>query len=169
MSWVQVVLDFLRQFWPFQIVYSWQKGIRFWCGKQGRALEPGVYMFLPFFSHIETVNVRPDILQTRNQTLTTKDGVSVLVSTNVAYEIFDAVASFVNVQKMLDNLGDECRSQLAGRIRDYTFDELLESQDDIEESCLASIGEVAAEWGVTIIRVSLADFTKTFSLANSAV
>jgi regulator of protease activity HflC (stomatin/prohibitin superfamily) len=109
--------------------------------------------------------VKPDIVRLENQDLTTKDGVGVSVSANVLYEIFDARASFVAVQHTVASLCDECRSQLSHRIRDYNYEELLHDQSDLEEKCAISINAKAEEWGITIIRVSLADFIRTKHLS----
>src|SRR5690348_1688464 len=103
MGWLQPILDFLRQFWPFQIVHSYELGIRFWCGNDTKELDPGLYMFVPFFGSIETMHVRPDVIWLANQDLTTQDGVGITLSATLLYEIDDARAAFVNVQNVTDN------------------------------------------------------------------
>lgn len=167
MSWVQVVLDFLRQFWPFEIVYSYQKGVRFWCGHDTAELDPGLYMFVPFFGHIETVNVKPDILRLSNQNLTTRDGLGVSCDLTVAYEIFDARAAHVAVQQVVDNLADEARAALAIGVRTHTYDEILTDQHATEAHMLEAVNATAEEWGVIVSRVSLVDFIRTKNLSFS--
>lgn len=165
MSWVQVVLDFLRQFWPFEIVYSYQQGVRFWCGHDRKKLAPGLYMFVPFFGKIEVMDVKTDVIRLQNQNLTTLDGQPVSVSANVTYHIDDARKAFTNVQQIIDNLADECRTGLARGVRDYEYDELLTAQGEMEEDVAQAIQEAAEEWGVTIHRVTLVDFVKTKNIS----
>lgn len=169
MGWLQPIIDFLRQFWPFEIVYSYQRGVRFWCGTDTAELDAGLYMFMPFFGRIEVIDSQPDVMRLANQDLTTKDGVPVSVSLNVLYEINDARAAFVKVQKVTDNIADECRAGVAQAVRAYTFDELLAKQEEIENTIADSVAEVAGEWGVQVHRVNFADFirTKALSLTRS--
>lgn len=169
MSWVQVIFDFLARFWPFQIVYSYQKGVRFWCGTDTAELEPGLYAFIPGLGHIECINVVQDIIRLENQNLTTKDGYAVIISANVVYEIFDARLSFCSVQHLASSLADECRSQISHRLREYDYTALLSGQGVVEEASRAAIDAVAEEWGVSISRVSFADFSKTKVLSLAKI
>jgi regulator of protease activity HflC (stomatin/prohibitin superfamily) len=165
MNIIKDILDFLRQFWPFEIVYAYQRGVRFWCGKDTAELQPGLYMFVPFFGHIETVNVKTDTLQIQNQNLTTRDGTGISVSANMTYQVVDARAAYVNVQAFVNNIADECRTALATRIRDHDYADLLAEQDDLEAECLETINAAAGEWGVEVIHVGLADFIRTKNLS----
>lgn len=165
MGWLQPIIDFLRQFWPFEIVYSYQRGVRFWCGVDKAELDSGLYMFCPFFGKIEVIDSQPDVMRLANQDLTTKDGVPVSVSLNVLYEIHDARAAFVKVQKVTDNIADECRAGVAAAVRDCTFPELLARQGEIENEIADNVAKVAGEWGVQIHRVNFADFIRTRALS----
>lgn len=169
MSWVETLLSFLRQFWPLEVVYQWQMGVRYWRGRViGGNLEPDVYWFLPFLMHVETVNVTPDILKLWNINCTSRDGVALRVRANVRYEIFDAVAAFNNVQDYRDNLGDECRTHLASVVRQADFATLLADQANVEREAKNAANKVVKDWGIKVIRCSITDFIKTkdISLAN---
>ena len=165
MTWVQAIFDFLRQFWPFEIVYSYQQGIRFWCGNDVAEIDPGLYMFVPFFGRIEVLDTKPDVMRLANQDLTTLDGVGVTVSANVPYEINSARAAFVNVQKVTDNIADECRTAVAQAVRSHTYAELLAQQGEIENDVADRVAKVAGEWGVQVHRVNFADFIRTKSIS----
>jgi regulator of protease activity HflC (stomatin/prohibitin superfamily) len=169
MSWIQYLFDFIGRFWPFVVVYSFQRGVRFWCGVDRKILEPGLYAFLPGLGHIEIVNVKEDILRLENQNLTTKDGTALHVSSNSTYEVIDARKAFCAVQDYKNNLADECRTQLARGIREYTYAELLEDQSGLEESLCEDMNAAAEPWGITVSRVGLADFVRTKSLSLAKV
>jgi regulator of protease activity HflC (stomatin/prohibitin superfamily) len=168
MSWIQVVLDWLRQFWPFEVIYSYQRGVRFWLGRDVGLLEPGLHMVVPFFGHIEAVAIKPDLVRLGNQNCTTKDGKTILVAANILYHVADARAAFCNVQEFSASIADAARVFLASQIREYDLAELLESQADLEEGCAEDINEAAKDWGIVVSRVGLCDFTPTrsFALAN---
>lgn len=168
MNIVQAILDWLRQFWPFCIVYSYQRGVRFWLGRDVALLEPGLYMYVPFFGHIETVTVVQDYVRLGNQNLTTKDGKPLLVSCNIRYEVTDARAAFTQVQEFVASLSDAARQAFSSAVRDYEYADLLAKQADLERDCKTAINKVTQKWGVKVTNVGLADFilTRSFSLAT---
>jgi regulator of protease activity HflC (stomatin/prohibitin superfamily) len=169
LNWFQALVDFLTRFWPFEIVHSYERGVRFWLGTPSKEpSSPGLKVFVPWFGSVATVEVMPDILKLFNQNVTTKDGKSLMISANIRYEITDAVAAHCNVQDYKDNLADEARTHIATQVRELNYEELLHDQTAFEKSCKKAISPVVKEWGVKIIRVGLADFivTKNFSLAN---
>lgn len=168
MNFIKDILDFLRQFWPFEIVHSYERGVRFWLGEDVALLEPGLYMFVPFFGSIHTVAVVQDYIRLGNQNLTTKDGKTLLVSSNVRYEVTDARAAFVGVQEFPVSLADAARQHLSSAIREYDYADLLAKQSDLERDTKNAINKVSTKWGVKVTNVGLADFisTRSFSLAN---
>lgn len=178
MSWVQAVIDFLRQFWPFEIVWEYQLGIRYWRGRvvrtdrwwlSGGNLPPGIYMFVPFFGHIEPINVKPDILRLYNMNITTSDDKSLRVRANVRWEIFDAILFWNEVQDGKDNLGDESRTNIPRVMRKRAYLELLADQDKVEREAKNEINEVAKQWGIKVRRVGLTDFIKTKDISVAQV
>lgn len=173
MSWIQALLEFLRPFFPFVIVMHFERGCRYWRGQivEGRFggnLEPNWYWCIPFFMHIETVPVKPDILKSFNMNITTADDKSIRVRANVRFEIFDAVRAWNEVQDYKDNLGDECRTHIARVMRKREYLDLLADQDRVEREAKNEINAVVKEWGIKILRVGITDFTRTrdISLAN---
>lgn len=168
MNWFQAIIDFLHQFWPLCVVYSYQRGIRFWLGVDKKELGPGLYAFIPFFGHIEVVNVAPDVLKLFDQNVTTKDGVGVMINANVLFTIVDARASFINVQDLQHSLGDAMRRHLAKRVREWTWPELTENQSELERSLKRTMTNSVKDWGVRIDDAGFTCFikTKNFSLVN---
>ena len=173
-SWVQALLDFLAKFWPFVIVYHFERGVRYWRGRIvggrfGGNLDPGWYLVVPFWSHIETVPVKPDILKLYNMNITTADDSSLRVRANVRYEIFDATAAWNEVQDYKDNLADEARTHIPRVVRKREYKELLADQDTIERECKNEMNKVVKDWGIKVIRVGITDFTKTRDISLAQV
>lgn len=169
MNFIKDILDFLRQFWPFIIVHSYERGVRFWLGRDVALLEPGLHLFVPFFGSIHTVAVVQDYIRLGNQNLTTKDGKPVLVSCNVRYEVTDARSAFCDVQEFPVSLGDAARQYLSAAIREYEYAELLAKQSDLERDIKKAINNVSTKWGVKVTNVGLADFILTRSISLASV
>lgn len=168
MNWFSAIIDFLTRFWPFEVVYSYQRGIRFWLGTDTKELGPGLYMFIPYFGHIEVVNVAPDVLKLFDQNVTTKDGVGVMISANVLYTVVDPRASFINVHDLHHSLGDAFRRHIAKRVREWTWDELYANQTELERSIKRTMTNSVKDWGVRVDDAGFTCFikTKNFSLVN---
>lgn len=168
MNWFQAIIDFLHQFWPLCVVYSYQRGIRFWLGVDKKEVGPGLYAFVPFFGHIEVVNVAPDVLKLYDQAVTTKDGIGVMIACNVCFRVVDARKSFIEVQELHSSISDIFRQHINKRVRAWTWDELLEKQSDLESSARKTMTTAVKDWGVEVDNIGFVSFVKTrnFSLAN---
>lgn len=168
MNVIATLLDWLRQFWPFVIVHSYERGVRFWLGRDVALLEPGLHAYVPFFGSIHAVSVVQDYIRLGNQNLTTRDGKPLLVSCNVRYEVTDLRAAFTQVQEFPVSLADAARQALTAAIREYDYADLLPKQSELERDIKKKVNAVSKDWGVRVLNVGLADFisTRSFSLAN---
>jgi regulator of protease activity HflC (stomatin/prohibitin superfamily) len=170
MSWVQALIEWLRQFWPFVIVMHYERGVRYWRGQiVGDALEPDWYWCVPFFMHVETIPVKPDILKLWNLNVSTKDDRQLRVRANIRYELFDAVKAWNEVQDYKDNLGDEARTHLSKVVRERDYADLLADQATVEREAKNAMNAVVKEWGIKVIRCSITDFTKTRDISLASV
>lgn len=170
MTWFQALLEWLRMFWPFIIVMHFERGVRYWRGQiVGGNLEPNWYWCVPFFMHVETIPVKPDILRLYNMNISTQDDVAIRLRANVRFEITDAIAAWNNVQDYKDNMADEARTHIARVVRGREYAELLADQDKIERECKNEMNAVVKEWGIKVIRVGITDFTKTRDISLAQV
>jgi len=139
--------------------------VRFWCGHAKKELAPGLYMFVPYFGSIYTEQVKPDIIRLYKQNITTSDGVGLMLSANVRYEIVSLLKCVINVQDHKDNLSDEARTAMARVVREKTYSELLSQQKAIETEIRSAMAAVVNDWGVKVWRVSIVDLIKSRSIA----
>ncbi len=160
MSWIQFILEWLHQFWPIRIVYSYQQGVRFWLGEDTKELTTGCYWFLPFFGNIEIVPTVPDVLDLGIHSITTKDNWCITFSANVAYEITSARLMFTKVQDFETSLQRIAEGHIASKVRDWTYEELIDSQKDLERSLKDTLETRAKNWGVKIHVVWVTDLVK---------
>lgn len=151
-------------------MFDYERGVRYWRGRVvGDQLPADWYWCVPFFMHIETVHIKPDILKLWNLCVTCKDGTAIRMRANVRYEIFDAVSAWNEVQDYKDNLADECRTNLAKVIRELDFPSLLADQGKVEREAKNAMNSVVKEWGIKVIRVGLTDFIKTKDISLAQV
>lgn len=149
---------------------QWERGVRYWRGRViGASLEPDWYWCVPFFMHVETVPVTPDILKLWNLCISTRDNTGIRVRANVRYEIFDAVKAWNEVQDYKDNLADEARTHIARVVRKLEYAALLADQDSVERDCKNEMNKVVKDWGIKVIRVGLTDFIRTRDISLAQV
>lgn len=155
------ILDWLHDLWPFRIVRPYQRGVRFWLGNvTGDQLTPGLYAFIPFFMAIEVVDVVEDVIDLPTQSITTKDGRMVSFSANISFEITDAVAMWTQVQDFQENLSRVACGHLAMKVREWSWDELQESQKKLESSLKDTLTTRVKGWGCKILECRLTDMVQ---------
>ena len=163
---MQAIFAFLREFWrslwPFGIVRSYQRGIRFRLGIDVAEIQPGWYFAWWVVEDVVVVNVVPDVLDLPVQSITAADGAEITVSANIAYEITDARAMFTKVQDFQDSLSRIAMNHLAQKIRAWTWKELQDHQAELERSLKGTLTTRLARlgWGVEIIDVGLTDLVR---------
>jgi len=117
-SWVEALLNFLAKFWPFVLVNQWERGVpmlfgrvcRRWCFLAA-PLPPGLFVYFPWFSEIETVSIVPNPVSTPMLDLTLSDGKSLSYSVTAIMQVFDPVLAITTVddyrESMLELLGSK--------------------------------------------------------------
>ena len=82
---------------PYEVIHEWEQGVK---TKLGRIVKTcrhtngvrgtGLHFYWPLVGGIDTQNTNTSTMQTNDQTLTTQDGVAVVVAMTIAYRITDA-------------------------------------------------------------------------------
>jgi regulator of protease activity HflC (stomatin/prohibitin superfamily) len=164
MSWVEAILSRLADLWPFVRIARFQRGVRTthipFRGIRVDVLEPGVHGCLWFFQQIQEQTVVEQVYNLPTQSVTCKDGTQVTVSANFAFDITDAEAAALNVFDLQDSLQGLAMMQIARKLRDWTWDELMAHQTDLERSIRDTLTTRAKEWGVRITAVGITDLVK---------
>ena len=105
MSWFQALIDFLAKFWPFVIIEQWERGVPMVFGKVRRRwawrrtpLQPGLYVLVPWFTHIEPVEITKRPVSTPLLDITLSDGKTTLsYSATAVMQVRDPVEAVTQV------------------------------------------------------------------------
>lgn len=154
---MQAFIDFLLQVWRdllcFKIIAPWEEGLRVRFGKRYRAFGPGVHFKLPFFDQFHVMNVRRQTVDLEDQTVETKDGVPVLVSLSLQYEIRNVANVFVKVQDFDVSLLTEAMNIVAAWINTHLYEEC--TIERVVRDNYEPIRKIGFEWGCTVLRLSV--------------
>jgi regulator of protease activity HflC (stomatin/prohibitin superfamily) len=159
-NWLDKLLDLLHSFWPLRIVTSYEKGVRFWLGRDTAELSTGIYAFLPWFGDIKIVTVVPDVMDLGVHSITTKDDRTITFSANVAYEITDARAMYTKVQDFATSLSRLAEGHMAAKIREWSYEEMVANQRELERSLERTLNTRAKVWGVSVLDCWLTDLVE---------
>lgn len=159
----QWLLDRVMAWWPVRLVDADEQGVKFTGGKKLTLLEPGVHWFFPKWETIEKVNVKYQEVDCLTQALETTDGVGILISVNVGYDIRNAVKWRTEVQEFDDTLERRVRGLVAQSILPMSWEELrnAETVAALSQAVLTDLRDHGAKWGVRFRNVSVTDLARS--------
>ena len=145
------------------IVRDYEGGVCLRWGKFNRMLEPGFHWLWPF--GVEEVALCNVVLETRNtqpQSLTTKDGVSLVISTVVTYTVSDPRTYLLGVFDASNVIDDSTAGTVSRAVEDSDWVEIR--GDGWAEKLTSTVRRRAKRYGVDIISVQPSDLTRSRSI-----
>jgi len=162
---VDLLVQFIGLFYVCEIVEPYQSGVRVTLGKPGAIVNPGLRFHWPFrIGHILVENVVLETKRVGPQSLTTlpdeahPDGVEVVIGTVVSFKIFDVKAFLLEVEGRNQFIEDITYGTTAKFVMSRTWKQLAEV--DIAHELTKTLRADAKKYGVEVVRVQLADFTR---------
>jgi membrane protease subunit HflK len=165
--WGEKLLDWFIACWAFfkfiEVVEEYQMGIVLRWGRYHRTIEPGRRWIIPF--RIERAiceNVVDKATPLSSQSLTTKDGKSVVLSAVVCWRVKDIRKFLLNVEGQetaLVTAAPGCITRLVVR---STWEEA--STDKFLDQVTTEVRAKARKHGIEVLEVSLRDLTTARSI-----
>ena len=160
---VDVLVQFINLFKFWVIITDWEMGIILRWGKFNRMAPPGFHWRLPFDienTYYASINMMTRIVGP--QSLTTRDDVSVIISVVITEQIEDVKKFLMLCTHGRSIIEDATYGAVATFVHERTWDELRGV--DIAHQLEIIVRRQARRYGVDIIQLQLADFTKSKSL-----
>lgn len=158
--------------WPFREINAWQEGVWLVCGRYWKTVRAGVYPIVPWFMHIEPVNIAEAIVGTGRQDITLRDG-SVLSFVSAAkVRVVDARAAVCDVDSFRETTQELLASVLAQALADAEpsrFDPARGKRDRLLAEITALVNVESANYGVLVSDVRFTSFVRnirTYRLLN---
>jgi len=159
MSFLEQLLDLIRDFWdrifPFSIVPQYESGLVLRFGLYHRQPKSGFVWKWPFIEEVITCRNTTTTMNVEPQTLTTKDGKNVIVSSIVKYRIVDPKIFLLEVEDAFDAIADICQGETKRLIVDRTWDEC--TTNDLDNEIQKKTKSSAKRWGIDVDLVTITE------------
>lgn len=161
MEWLNQILTSLGKIFPvIWIVDPDECGVRItpklFKGIFIKDLSPGWWFLWRVIQTGEKIKIVPQVIDLRGQSITTKDGKSILISGAVQYRVSNARKAILNIYDYDSNLQKITLGVLARYAATHTYEECRDSII-LEKEVLNGIREVASGWGLRIMRIFITD------------
>jgi regulator of protease activity HflC (stomatin/prohibitin superfamily) len=158
---------------PFEIIPHYDRGVRLRLGKPKyigediKILEPGIHWKIPFVDEILSHMVKPKTMNLSEQTITTKDGQSVVVKGVIKYEVHDVATLLLEVNDAADAVADMSQGIIRTMLVERNWSEC--NDPELPKIITTKTRAEAKKWGVSIIAVTLTDLAlmRSIRLLNS--
>jgi regulator of protease activity HflC (stomatin/prohibitin superfamily) len=146
------------------VIKDTHRGLWYENGVLVRVLEAGRYI-LPWFTgwfwqpwvEIVLVDVRERELTIKGQEILTADKVAIRVSIIVQFRVTDPRAAMHEVEKYEERLYSDVQLAARRSLASMTLDEILTNRNRLSEDILHDVKEIAARYGVSILRADVKD------------
>jgi regulator of protease activity HflC (stomatin/prohibitin superfamily) len=174
MNWLSTLLDYLLKLWPFEKLQPWERGIKLTYQVKlpllpepevlTQPIGPGTHFVLWYFQELRKESTVPQVMDLLSQSIMTKDNQAVSFSVNIEYEIEDPTKNILGVHNFESSLEAACRIHLARRVRELSWNELIEKQSWLEDRLTETLTTRAKRWGAKINEVGFTDLTRSKTL-----
>ena len=160
-TFVEIILQNLMALFPFVIVRTYQRGVRWTLGKNPTRLNPGFHWKVWLLHQVEIVSVVDEVVNLPVQSVMTKDRKLICFSVNIGFRIDDPVKHWEGVQDFEESTRGLSMTHLAKRVREKSLDELLADLPALESSLRATLTTRFKDWGTEVFSVGFTDFAET--------
>ncbi len=138
-------------------VFEFERGLKYVRGIFRATLPPGQHWYLPIFTAVRKVDIRPRFTSITGQEVLSSDGVTLKASLAANYEIENPDAAVNKVQDFQESLHLELQLALRQIVGSADIDSLLATRDEMSKK-LAELTEAKARaLGLRLISVGLKD------------
>lgn len=160
-DWINTLADWLLSLVPrLRLIRSTHAGVLFTRGV-ARELQSGLHVYWPVWSEIQVICVVRQTVDLRYQSLISSDGVGVVVSVTVVYEIASPLRALTKTDDIIDTIGDMAQRAVKAVVSQCSIEELKTgkrpNKQAVDSVLAAKIRLDVEEYGVRVVGAFLAD------------
>lgn len=112
------IMEIIGFLWPLHMVYQWERGAYYVCGRYWMDVNPGVYPAIPWFMEVRAEGCVSQTFVTPLQTITTKDGGTLTFSASFKLRVLDLGQAYNNVLEWGETSTEDTAAALADKLAD---------------------------------------------------
>lgn len=160
---IDLILSSLQAFLFFTIIDVYEKGVILRLGRYHRTIEPGFHFIAPFFvDRVLTDTVVPTTKVLGTQSLTTQDGVSVVLEAVVTYRTHDIRRLLLEVENAESAMRDACYGVISRAVTYAQWDDLRTAA--FVDQLTKDVRKRAFKFGIEVQDVQLGDLARSRSI-----
>lgn len=171
---IDKILEFGTDLFPLEIIKHYDQGVRLRFGRavldktgKPKVLKPGPHWKWPFVDNISSHMVKVTTMDLSEQTVTTKDGQSVVAKGVLKYEVYDVAMLLLEVDSAADAVKDMSMGILRDTLTEKNWSEC--NDQDLQKQLTTKIKREAKKWGIEVHTFTLTDLAimRSIRLLNS--
>lgn len=170
---IDLVINFLELFKFWIVIDEFERGVVLTLGKPrdkrflgffgGYLLEPGIHWVWPMaIESVLTDNVVPTTVSLKPQSLTTKDGASIVISVAITWKIKDIRKLLLDVEDADGALVDSAHGAVCDLVSKNTWADI--QLPEFSKELTRSVRKKAFRWGIEVDEVYVSDKVQTPSI-----
>jgi len=132
-----------------------ESGVRITCGKNFSLMSPGWYIYWPLIQECQKLTTTVQVVDLREQGLTTRDNKNLAISGAVEYTVRDVTKALLQVQDVDKNLPTLCLGKIAEYIESHDFVDC--TSEKIKMELRKEIREHVNSWGLAVKHIYITD------------
>lgn len=169
LDWIGKIIEWIGSFIPRLLhVKLTHKGVMF-TRAEAKTIEPGMHVYIPFWSSPEVYPVRRQTLNPPSQVLTTLDMKSILIDVAVVYDINDIYKALVETFDLETTIRDVTQGAVKDSVNEFTFKEINDGHKLLDKNLTEKISAALEPYGINVVKAFITDFSivRVLKLVNS--
>jgi regulator of protease activity HflC (stomatin/prohibitin superfamily) len=154
---VVVIFSFLKS--SLKVVQQGSVGVVKRFGEFRAVRQPGLHLLRPFSDRMEKVDIREFPHTGDQQSVITRDNVSLQVSATIFCQVTDVKLALFEVNDFNLAIDQMSRTALRAVFGELTLDESLSQRENINTKMQEHMAEATLKWGVRLNRIEILDIT----------
>ena len=138
-------------------VLEYERGLKYTRGRFQHVVEPGQYWYLPFFTILQKIDIRPRFVSITGQEVLSADGVTLKVSLAANFEISDPDQAINSVKSFQEALYLELQLALREIIGAADIETVLNERHSLSAKLMEATAPKASGLGLKLISANLKD------------
>lgn len=159
---IEFLLGLITDILPCFVVTEYNKAVVFRAGKFHKVADGGIHWKIPFIDQPDERTVITTTMSIPTQSITTKDGIQLVVKAVVKYNINDIKKHVLNVYDPIDAISDTTQ----GIVKEQITSRFLKdcADNELDNEITKKVRVAVKHWGLEIEKVTLTDMGTIKSL-----